>query len=109
MQRTARCVKAESDLGPNCRKSDVGSSDGDIGAVPQFDSADNATVQRMAQIVEAVPNLGPDSRVLDVGSGTGCLIPFFRDRGVEDILAVDVSPDMLAKVQVRSHQLSEIL
>lgn len=52
----------------------------------------------MAQIVEAVPDLGPSSRILDVGSGTGCLIPFFRDRGVQDILAVDLSPEMLAKV-----------
>lgn len=55
-------------------------------------------VQRMAQIVEAVPDLGPGSRILDIGSRTGCLIPFFRDRGVQDVLAVDVSPDMLAKV-----------
>ena len=98
MQRTARCVTAESVLGSNCKELDVGSSDGEIGDVPRFQSADNSTVQRMAQIVEAVPNLGPESRILDVGSGTGCLIPFFRDRGVEDILAVDVSPDMLAKV-----------
>ena len=55
-------------------------------------------LQRMAQIVEAVPDLGPGSRVLDVGSGTGCLIPFFRQRGVQDVLAVDLAPDMLAKV-----------
>ena len=48
--------------------------------------------------MEVVPDLGPSSRILDVGSGTGCLIPFFRDRGVQDILAVDLSPEMLAKV-----------
>ena len=56
-------------------------------------------LQRLARIVNAVPDLGPDSRVMDVGSGTGCLIPFFRERGVRDILAVDLSPGMLAKVQ----------
>ena len=54
-------------------------------------------MQRMAQIVEAVPDLGPGSRILDVGSGTRCLIPFFRQRGVQDVLAVDLAPDMLAK------------
>ncbi len=48
--------------------------------------------------MDAVPDLGPDSRIMDVGSGTGCLIPFFRDRGVQDILAVDLSANMLAKV-----------
>ncbi len=55
-------------------------------------------LQRMAQIVRAVPDLGPGSRILDVGSGTGCLIPFFRQRGMQDVLAVDLAPDMLAKV-----------
>ena len=48
--------------------------------------------------MDAVPDLGPDSRIMDVGSGTGCLIPFFRDRGMQDILAVDLSANMLAKV-----------
>ena len=57
----------------------------------------------MAQIVEAVPDLGPGSRILDVGSGTGCLIPFFRQRGVQDVLAVDLAPDMLAKVGPPMH------
>ena len=55
-------------------------------------------LQRLARIVDAVPDLGPDSRIMDVGSGTGCLIPFFRNRGVQDILAVDLSANMLAKV-----------
>ena len=54
-------------------------------------------MQRLARIVDAVPDLGPDSRIMDVGSGTGCLIPFFRDRGVQDVLAVDLSSNMLAK------------
>lgn len=56
-------------------------------------------LQRLARIVDAVPDLGPDSRILDVGSGTGCLIPFLRNRGVQDILAVDLSANMLARVR----------
>ena len=60
-------------------------------------------MQRMVQIVESVPDLGPGSRILDVGSGTGCLIPFFRQRGVQDVLAVDLAPDMLAKVCAQVH------
>jgi ubiquinone/menaquinone biosynthesis C-methylase UbiE len=51
--------------------------------------------------VQSVPGLGPDSRVIDVGSGTGCLIPHLQRRGVRDILAVDVSPGMLATIRER--------
>ena len=54
--------------------------------------------------MEAIPDLGPGSRILDVGSGTGCLIPFFRQRGVQDVLAVDLAPDMLAKVGPPMHE-----
>ena len=42
--------------------------------------------------------MGPTSRVIDVGAGTGCLIPPLRARGVSDVLAVDVSPAMLARL-----------
>ena len=45
-----------------------------------------------------VPDLGPSSRVMDVGSGTGCLVPCMQQRGVQDILAVDLAEDMLTKV-----------
>lgn len=55
-------------------------------------------LQRLQQIVDSVPELGSGSRVMDVGSGTGCLIPHLQQRGVHDILAVDLAPDMLAKV-----------
>ena len=54
-------------------------------------------MQRLQDIVSAVPDLGPGSRVMDVGCGTGCLIPLLQQRGVQDILAVDLAANMLAK------------
>ncbi|GAX73813.1 hypothetical protein CEUSTIGMA_g1264.t1 [Chlamydomonas eustigma] len=57
--------------------------------------------QRLQKIGSSVPELGPSSRVIDVGSGTGCLIPHFKDRGVQDILAVDLSEGMLAELSSR--------
>lgn len=54
--------------------------------------------QRLHRIVASAPCLGPTSRVIDVGAGTGCLIPPLRAAGVCDVLAVDVSPAMLARL-----------
>lgn len=68
-------------------------------------NANTLAVQRLQRIVDAVPDLGPESRVLDVGSGTGCLIPHMQQRGVQDILAVDVAENMLAKVTNTAHSL----
>ena len=59
------------------------------------------TKQRLQRIANAVPGLGPSSRVIDVGCGTGCLIPHLRARGVQDILAVDLSEVMLAELEKR--------
>ena len=50
-------------------------------------------------MVDAVPDLGPGSRAMDLGCGTGCLIPHLQARGVQDILAVDLSSEMLDEVQ----------
>jgi len=44
----------------------------------------------------------PPPRVIDVGAGTGCMVPHLRACGVEDILAVDLSEDMLAELR-RAH------
>lgn len=55
----------------------------------------------LAQVAGAVPGLGPASRVLDVGAGTGALIPHLQSRGVRDILALDVCPEMLEEVHRR--------
>jgi riboflavin kinase len=44
----------------------------------------------------------PPPRIVDVGAGTGCLVPHLRACGVEDILAVDLSEDMLAALR-RAH------
>jgi ubiquinone/menaquinone biosynthesis C-methylase UbiE len=58
-------------------------------------------VQRLDRIVDAVPGLDSSSRVLDVGSGIGALIPHLQRAGVADILAVDLSAGMLAKLRQR--------
>lgn len=63
-------------------------------------SCNMAAVQRLADVIAALPGLGPSSRVLDVGSGTGCLIAHLQARGVQDILAVDVSAAMVQQLQV---------
>eukprot|EP00200_Dunaliella_tertiolecta_P007165 CAMPEP_0202375320 /NCGR_PEP_ID=MMETSP1127-20130417/6009_1 /ASSEMBLY_ACC=CAM_ASM_000462 /TAXON_ID=3047 /ORGANISM="Dunaliella tertiolecta, Strain CCMP1320" /LENGTH=442 /DNA_ID=CAMNT_0048972759 /DNA_START=83 /DNA_END=1411 /DNA_ORIENTATION=+ len=55
--------------------------------------------QRLRTIVNSVPELGESSRVVDVGSGTGCLVPHMQARGVQDILAVDLSAAMLEVLQ----------
>ncbi|KAK9816431.1 hypothetical protein WJX72_000132 [[Myrmecia] bisecta] len=57
--------------------------------------------ERLEQIVGSVPELGPGSRVLDVGSGTGCLIHHMQARGVQDVLAVDLSSGMLDELRQR--------
>lgn len=38
--------------------------------------------------------VGPGSRVLDVACGTGVLFPFYAQRGVTQVTAVDISPKM---------------
>ncbi len=35
-------------------------------------------------------------RILDVACGTGVLFPFFFERGITDITAIDISPGMIA-------------
>lgn len=60
--------------------------------------------QRLDRIAASVPDLGPESRIVDVGSGTGCLVGPLQRRGVRDILAVDLSPSMLASLEARHGQ-----
>ena len=61
----------------------------------------STTPQRLRRSLAAVPNLGPGTRVLDAGCGTGVLEPLLQEAGVEDILAVDVSPRMIDAVMSR--------
>lgn len=42
----------------------------------------------------------PGVRVLDVACGTGVLFPFYRQRQVQEVLAVDIAPEM-AKIAAR--------
>lgn len=41
-----------------------------------------------------VAGVGTGRRVLDVACGTGVLFPFYRQRQVAEVLAVDISPEM---------------
>lgn len=52
----------------------------------------------LQRIIGLIPHLCSASRVLDVGSGSGDIIPYLQSRGVIDILAVDICPEMLAAV-----------
>eukprot|EP00887_Chlorella_sp_A99_P003181 scaffold9.g3181.t1 len=73
---------------------------------------------QLARVAAAAPGLGPGARVLDVGAGEGVLVPhllasccvLWKQRacawlaacsalGVQDILAVDVCPEMLEELQ----------
>lgn len=42
-----------------------------------------------------VAGVGAGCRVLDVACGTGVLFPFYRQRQVAEVLAVDISPRMV--------------
>ncbi|KAL6769932.1 RFK2 [Auxenochlorella protothecoides x Auxenochlorella symbiontica] len=67
------------------------------GITPEIDA-------RLHTIAGSVPGLGPASRVLDAGCGTGALIPHLQALGIQDILAVDTCPAMLAQVEARFGQ-----
>ncbi len=57
-------------------------------------------VERMERIV-AAPVIRPGEVVLDVGTGTGALIPQIRRYGPGRIVACDLSPSMLERVERR--------
>ncbi|KAI3429362.1 hypothetical protein D9Q98_005457 [Chlorella vulgaris] len=57
---------------------------------------------KLARVAAGVPGLGAASRVLDAGAGEGALIPHLQALGVQDILAVDVSPTMVEALQQRA-------
>ena len=40
-----------------------------------------------------------DLRLLDVACGTGVLIPFYLERGIKDITAIDLSPEMINRAK----------
>jgi len=69
---------------------------------PQVDALQSSITAEvevnLAQVAAAVPGLCAASRVLDVGAGTGALIPHLQSRGVSDILALDVCPEMLEEI-----------
>lgn len=67
-------------------------------AVERSGNVPKQVLQRLDQIADAAPSLGSSSRVMDVGSGPGTLIPHLQRRGVQDILAVEVTPSMVDAV-----------
>ena len=55
---------------------------------------------RRAQIIAAGARLGPGVRALEIGCGTGLFTSYFATSGA-DVLAVDISPDLLALAHQR--------
>ena len=51
--------------------------------------------ERRARIISAGAGLGPGVRALEIGCGTGLFTSFFGETGA-DVLAIDISPDLLA-------------
>lgn len=73
-----------------------------VEAVPDLDRRDVTLEENSSNLpFDSSPRLGPNSRVIDGGCGTGALIPLLQAQGVQDILAVDLSPAMLMGLRDR--------
>ena len=62
---------------------------------PGWDAQLVADSKKIHAILDAA-GVKPGARVLDVACGTGVLFPFYLQRGVAGVLAVDLSPAMAA-------------
>ena len=62
---------------------------------PGWDAELVADSKKIHAILDAA-GVKPGARVLDVACGTGVLFPFYLQRGVAGVLAVDLSPAMAA-------------
>jgi SAM-dependent methyltransferase len=56
---------------------------------------------RRAKLIERGAKLGPNVHVLEIGCGTGIFTEMFSQTGAQ-IVAVDISPDLLKKAYVRN-------
>ena len=65
------------------------------------DSITPEVEEQLKKVAGEVPFLGSSSRVLDVGAGDGALIPHLQNRGVQEIVAVDVCPTMIEALHTR--------
>ena len=57
--------------------------------------------RRRAHLIVSAAQLGPGSRVLEIGCGSGLFTSLFADSGAQ-ILAVDLSPDLIRLAQQRN-------
>jgi SAM-dependent methyltransferase len=62
--------------------------------------AGQARARRRADLIAAAAGLGPGRTVLEIGCGTGMFTAQFAATGAR-IVAVDISPDLLAKARAR--------
>ena len=62
-------------------------------AAPQWDAEMIKSDQIIGKILDGA-KIRPGQRVLDVACGTGVMIPYYLDRNVGQITAVDISPEM---------------
>lgn len=60
---------------------------------PQWD-ADMIKDDGIIRIILDNANVRPGVRVLDVACGTGVMIPYYLERGVAGVTAIDISPEM---------------
>jgi 2-polyprenyl-3-methyl-5-hydroxy-6-metoxy-1,4-benzoquinol methylase len=62
--------------------------------------AGHLRAQRRAALILTGARIDPDSRVLEIGCGTGLFTEIFAATGAR-IVAVDISPELLAKAKLR--------
>jgi len=82
----------------------------------RWDQDESPDIQAKLERVVNLSGLRPGARVLDVGTGTGVLIPFLLGRIGPNgsVVAIDISPAMLAKARAKwqdsqvSFQLADI-
>ena len=66
------------------------------GIAPKWDGMQADRSRVIAKILDNA-GIAAGQRVLDVASGTGILTPFYLERGVSAVTAVDISPEMVLR------------
>ena len=60
---------------------------------PGWDEDNEKDREKIGRILD-LAEIGRGSAVLDVACGTGVMLPFYLERGVNSVTAVDLSPEM---------------